>query len=60
VVSVIGIFGCVQNKFRNNPYVTCSVLDFSADQNIVFFFLIKTNFIVEIDIVNKESIAEML
>jgi hypothetical protein len=25
VVSVISIFGCVQNKFRNKPYVTCPV-----------------------------------
>jgi hypothetical protein len=33
------------------------VLDFSADQNIDFFFKIKTNFIVEFDIVNKESNA---
>jgi hypothetical protein len=22
---LISIFGCVQNKFRNNPYVTCPV-----------------------------------
>jgi hypothetical protein len=26
VGSVISIFGCVQNKFRNKPYVTCPVL----------------------------------
>jgi cellobiose phosphorylase len=25
VVSVISILGCVQNKFRNKPYVTCPV-----------------------------------
>jgi hypothetical protein len=25
VVKVISIFGCVQNKFRNKPYVTCPV-----------------------------------
>jgi hypothetical protein len=25
VVGVISIFGCVQNKFRNKPYVTCPV-----------------------------------
>jgi hypothetical protein len=28
VVSVISILGCVQNKFRNKPYVTCPVYKF--------------------------------
>jgi hypothetical protein len=45
VVSVISIFGCVQNKFRNKPYVTCPVYLFLYEEisRCLHHFLVEIN-----------------